>query len=71
MKIVLTNRTPPISHHIMPLVINAFGGEHTDGHTDTQTHIPRREPKQFQETRHARCAPGLKKTILCDCTTLI
>ena len=33
----LTNHTRPISHHIMPLVINALGGGHTDTHTDTQT----------------------------------
>ena len=31
----LTNHTWPISHPIMPLVINALGG----GHTDTDTHI--------------------------------
>ena len=40
--------------YIMPLVINALGGGHTD------THIPTRKPKQFQETRHtwpsAACA---------------
>ena len=45
----LTNHTWPISHHITPLVINGLGGGHTD--TDTRTHIPTREPKQFQETR--------------------
>ena len=27
-----------ISHHIMPLVINSFGGGHT--HANTHTHIP-------------------------------
>ena len=48
----LTNHTWPISHHITPLVINALGGRHTD--TYTQTHIPMREPKQFQETRYTR-----------------
>ena len=46
----LTNRTQPISHHIMPLVINALRGVHTD----RQTHIPMHEPKQFQEARHAQ-----------------
>ena len=30
----LTNHTQPVSHHIMPLVINALEG----GHTDTQTY---------------------------------
>ena len=30
----------------MPLVINALGG----GHAHIHTHIPTREPKQFQET---------------------
>ena len=33
----LTNHTWPISHHITALVINAFGGEHTDGQTDRHT----------------------------------
>ena len=32
----------------MPLVINGLGGGHTD------THIPTRRPKQFQETRRVR-----------------
>ena len=41
----LTNRTWPISHYIMPLVINALIGGNT--------HIPTGEPKQFQETMHA------------------
>ena len=31
----LTNRTRPISHHIMPLVINALRDGHTDTHTNT------------------------------------
>ena len=35
-------------HHIMPLVINDLGGRHTD----TYTHIPTCEPKQFQ-TRYS------------------
>ena len=43
-KTCLTNRTQSISHHIMPLVMNALGGGHTD--------IPMWEQKQFQETRH-------------------
>ena len=41
-KTCLTNHTRFISHHIMPLVINAFRGGHTD------THILTCEPKQFQ-----------------------
>ena len=47
-KTCLTNRTRSISHHITPLVINGLGG------VDTQTRIPTRGPKQFQETRRAR-----------------
>ena len=38
--------------HIMPLVINALGGGHTDRHI--RTHIPTCKPKQFQETFHAQ-----------------
>ena len=33
----LTNHTQPISHHIMPLVINVLRGRHTHTHTDAQT----------------------------------
>ena len=47
----LTNCTRPISHHIMPLVINALRGGHTDTQTHTHTYIPMCEPKQFQENR--------------------
>ena len=50
----LTNHTRPISHHIMPLVINALGGGHTD------THIPTCKQKRLQETSPAATAPGLK-----------
>ena len=55
----LTNHTQPISHHIMPLVINALSGGQTERQTDrqtdrqTHTHIPMHEQKQFQETGHA------------------
>ena len=42
----LTNHTQPISHHIMPLVINAIGED-----TQTQAHIPTHKRKRFQETR--------------------
>ena len=45
-KTCLTNHTQPISHHIMPLVINSLG---VDIHI-----IPTHESKQFQETRHAQ-----------------
>ena len=45
----------------MPLVINAFGG----GHTNTQTHMPMHKPRQFQETRHAS-AVGLKYIVESD-----
>ena len=38
----LTNCTWPISHHIMPLVINALGVE---TQTDRHAHIPTRKPK--------------------------
>ena len=57
-KMGLTNHTWPISHHITPLVINGLRG----GHTDTDTHIPIREQKRFQETRHAAfgCLSGFK-----------
>ena len=41
----LTNHTGPKSHYVMPLVINGLGDKHTD------THIPMRKQKQFQETR--------------------
>ena len=34
----LTIHTRPISHLIMPLVINAFKGGHTDRQTDTHTY---------------------------------
>ena len=34
----LTNHTWPISHHIVPLVINDLGGRHTDRHAHTHTH---------------------------------
>ena len=37
-----------ISHHIMPLVINALGGGHTDRQTDRHTHITTCKPKQCQ-----------------------
>ena len=33
-----TNHTRPISYHIMPLVINAFGGRHTDTHIHKHTY---------------------------------
>ena len=33
----LTNRTRSMSHHIMPLVINALGDGHTHTHTDVQS----------------------------------
>ena len=39
----LTHHTWPILHHIMPLVINALGG----GHTDTGTHILTHKQKRF------------------------
>ena len=47
----LTNHTLPISHHIMPLVINTIMG-------DTQAHTPTHEQKILQETRHTP-PPGL------------
>ena len=63
----LTNHTQSISHHIMPLVINAFGDRHTDRQTDRQTHILTHEPKRFQETgcilAYGWCTFGLKIVI--------
>ena len=60
-KTCLTDHTR--SHYIMPRVINALGG----GHTDADTHIPTREPNQFQKTRCTQAAgphaPGLKTKI--------
>ena len=58
----LTNRTRPISHHITPMVINAFGGGHTD--TQIHTHTYRRGnqinfKKPGARGRRPR-APGLK-----------
>ena len=53
----------------MPLVINGLrgGDTQTDRQTHTYTHIPKREPKQFQETRCTlacgRHEPGLKMGI--------
>ena len=44
-KTSLFNHTRSMSHHIMPLVINAIGGGHT------YTHILMHEQRQFQETR--------------------
>ena len=38
----------------MPLIINVLGGGHTDRRTDTYTHIPTRDPKQFQEISRMR-----------------
>ena len=35
----LTNCTWPISHNIMPLVINVLGGRHTDIHTPNQSNF--------------------------------
>jgi len=56
----LTNHKSPISHHIMPLVINNLGG----GHTHTYRHC---RQKQFQETSRAPAkgqhAPGLKISV--------
>ena len=48
-----TNHTKPISHHIMPLVINALRADtqtHRQTHTDrqTDTHIAMYKQKQFQ-----------------------
>ena len=56
-RIGLTNHTLPISHHIMPLVINVLRSGHR--HTQTQTHILTRNQKRFQETWGVR-ASGLK-----------
>ena len=44
----LTNHTRPISYRIMPLVINALKGGHTDTHrqTDRQTHTDRQTDRQ-------------------------
>ena len=58
----LTNRTRPVSHYITQLVSYALEG----GHTDTQTHIPTYEPKQFQETRCAQpsAARGFFKKVV-------
>ena len=56
----LTNHTQSISHHIMPLVINAIGGGHTHILTCKQK-------KQFQETRRTLACgwqtTGLKSSI--------
>ena len=38
-KTCLTNHAWSISHHIVPLVINALEGEHTDTHTNEQTKV--------------------------------
>ena len=35
--ISITNHTGSISHHILPLVINALGGGHTHAHRHTHT----------------------------------
>ena len=63
----LTNHTQPISHHIMPLAINAL-------RADTQTHIPTCQQKQFQETRHmqpvAACTWFNKKILIILCVEL-
>jgi len=61
-KTCLTNHKGSISHPITPLVINSFGGRHTNTHT--YSHCGQ---KQFQETRHVPAkgwhASGLKITI--------
>jgi len=61
-KTCLTNHKGSISHYIMPIVINSFGGRHT--HTCTHMHTYRHYgQKQFQETSCVPGAPGLKRRI--------
>ena len=52
----LANHKGSTSHHILPLVINSFWGEHT--------RIPMCRRKQFQETWQV---PGLKNFFVCMC----
>ena len=62
-KTCLTNHTWPISHHIMPLVINAHGA---DTQTDRQTHIDTRTKTISRNLARVPKVPGLKTCdILC------
>ena len=46
LKTCLTNHTQPVSHHIMPLVINSLGG----GHKDTYRHTNKNNFKKPELT---------------------
>ena len=61
-KICLTNHTHPISHHIMPLVINALVGRHTHTHvhTDMQTKKISRNQAHTAKGPHAWFKKELK-----------
>ena len=59
-KTYLTNHIWFISHHIMPLVINASRGGHTQTHTHMHTYQHANQ-KQFQETRHMLAAVNLSQ----------
>ena len=55
----LTDHTQPISHYIMPLVINALRVDvhtHTQTHTHVQSTHTDAQTKGFQETRHTQSA---------------
>ena len=54
----LTNHTRPISHDIVPLVINGLGGRHTNRQTNTHKHTD--TPTKMISKYQACVAKGLK-----------
>ena len=59
-KACLTNHTWSISHHIIPLVINALEVGHTHTHTYRSRHVNQSNFKKPGAYRPVAGAPGLK-----------
>ena len=67
----LTNHTWSMSHHIMPLVINALGSRHTHRHTNTHTkEISRNQMYTVCRSIHAWLKHHMHNVILMTNTDL-